>query len=176
MAKNMVTILAEERRALQQDFAEAIAQLALYTPGREALLKNPTVAEALQQVVADGWTEEAQQSAESALAALSDHQPESHVERDQDHVMISYQVSLCLCMLPCLCLTLRLLSGQWNVQQMAKRIVRELQARGYRTWFGGRDENTLLPPMMMSPFVSDEHRPQPHPNTRLLCAIQTWIT
>ena len=96
----MVTSFAEKRRALQQDFAEAIAQLALYTPGREALLKNPTVAEALQQVVADGWTEEAQQSAESALAALSDHQPESHVERDQDHVMISYQVGLCLCLLP----------------------------------------------------------------------------
>ncbi len=176
MAKNIATSLAEKRRALQQDFAEAIAQLALYPAGREALLKNPTVAEALQQVVTDGWTEEAQKSAESALAALSDHQPESHVDRDQAHVMISYQVCLCLCLLPCLYLTLCLLSGQWNVQQMAKRIVCELQARDYRTWFGGRAEHTLLSPMKLSPFVFDEHCPQPHPGTRLLCAIQTWIT
>ena len=67
-------------------------------------------------------------------------------------------------------------NSKYSVQKMAKRIVRELQARGYRTWFGGRDENTLLPPMLVSPYVSDEHRPQPHLDTRLLCAIQTWIT
>lgn len=100
-----------------QDFAEAIAQLAMYPRGREALLHDPTVAEALQQVVAAGWTDEARLSAESALLAMSDRQPEDHEHRDeaQLHVMLSYQ---------------------WDVQEVVKHIVNELQARGYRTWFG----------------------------------------
>jgi hypothetical protein len=79
-----------------QDFVEAIAQLAMFTPGREALLQDPTVAEALQQVAAEGWTEEARMNAESALLAMSDRQPEADHEqqgRDQKHVMASYQWS-----------------------------------------------------------------------------------
>ena len=105
--------------ALAQDFAEAIAQLAMFPPGREALLQDPTVAEALQQVVADGWTSEARLSAESALAALSDRKPDAeqheHRKEGQQHVMASYQ---------------------WDVQEVVKRIVNELKVRGYRTWFG----------------------------------------
>ena len=38
-------------RCSGQDYVEAIAQLALYPPGREALLRDPTVVEALQQVM-----------------------------------------------------------------------------------------------------------------------------
>jgi hypothetical protein len=77
-----------------QDFAEAIAQLAMYAPGREALLHDPTVAAALQQLAAEGWTEEARMNAESALLAMSDRQPETgHEHRDegQQHIMMSYQ-------------------------------------------------------------------------------------
>ena len=99
-----------------QDFAEAIAQLAMYPPGRDALLENPNVAEALQQVAVEGWTEEARLHAESALAALKP--PEEHseqVESGDKHVMVSYQ---------------------WDHQATVRRIVNELQARGYRTWFG----------------------------------------
>ena len=46
----MAPRLAEAAPCVEQDFAEAIAQLALYPPGREALLKHPTMAEVLQQV------------------------------------------------------------------------------------------------------------------------------
>eukprot|EP01048_Picozoa_sp_COSAG05_P036581 COSAG05_NODE_16560_length_343_cov_0.844262_1_plen_84_part_01 len=66
-----------------QDFAEAIAQLAMYPPGREALLRDPTVAEALRQVAATGWTEEARVSAEAALLAMSE-EPEHERKRDDD--------------------------------------------------------------------------------------------
>ena len=98
-----------------QDFAEAIAQLAMYPPGRDALLENPNVAEALQQVAVEGWTEEARLHAESALAALKP--PEEHseqVESGDKHVMVSYQ---------------------WDVQRTIERIVRSLEARGYDVWF-----------------------------------------
>eukprot|EP01047_Picozoa_sp_COSAG01_P029433 COSAG01_NODE_2019_length_8634_cov_14.764499_5_plen_41_part_00 len=30
-----------------------------------------------------------------------------------------------------------MISYQWDHQQVVKRIVNELQARDYRTWFGG---------------------------------------
>lgn len=68
-----------------QDIVEAIAQLAMYQPGREALLQDPTVAAALQQVVAEGWTDEARENAESALLAMSGRQPEAGHEQDSDH-------------------------------------------------------------------------------------------
>ena len=94
----------------------------MYPPGREALLKDPTVTPALHQVAAEGWREESQHHAQAALAALADR---SSVQRDandktnanEKHVMLSYQ---------------------WDVQPVAKRIVHELQVRRYRTWFGER--------------------------------------
>ena len=99
-----------------QDFAEAIAQIAMYPPGRDALLQDPAVSEALHQVAAEGWEEEARQHAQAALAALSDRQPEQqgHPDPDHKHLMLSYQ---------------------WDVQETIQRIVNELQARGFRTWF-----------------------------------------
>ena len=89
---------AEARSLLwAQDFAEAIAQLAMFPPGREALLQDPAVVEALQQVAAQGWTSEARMHAESALKALKP--PDEHRERVEGgdkHVMVSYQVRICL--------------------------------------------------------------------------------
>lgn len=102
---------------VQRDYAEAIAQLAMYPPGRDALLHDPAVLEALQTVAAEGWEEEGRQHAQAALAALSDRQADAYrveVDRDQGHVMLSYQ---------------------WDVQTVVQRIVGELQSRGYRTWF-----------------------------------------
>ena len=76
----------------EQDFAEAIAQLAMFPPGREALLHDPNVAEALHKVAAEGWEEEAQQFAESALLAMSGRQPDAgHAQHDHKHIIISYQ-------------------------------------------------------------------------------------
>ncbi len=103
---------------VQRDFAEAIAQLAMFPPGREALQRDPVVAEALQQVAAEGWTQEARQFAKTALLAMSDRQPEAiqvHQNHDHKHIMLSYQ---------------------WDVQVVVRRVVSELQVRGYRTWFG----------------------------------------
>ena len=80
-----------------QDFTEAIAQLAVYEKGRAALLRDPTVVEALRKVAAGGWLEEAQRHANSALAALlaSDHPSNVRADRapldhHEQHVMLSY--------------------------------------------------------------------------------------
>jgi hypothetical protein len=77
---------------VQQDFAEAIAQVAMFTRGREALLQDPSVVEALQQVAVEGLTDEAKLYAQSALLAMSDRQPEAghgqHADADK-HVMLS---------------------------------------------------------------------------------------
>lgn len=101
---------------VQRDFAETIAQFALYHRGHEALLQHPTVIQALQQVAAEGWEQEARVHADAALAALVDCQrnPDHAQHPDQKHVMLSYQ---------------------WNVQEVVRRLVNELQARGFRTWF-----------------------------------------
>ena len=61
----------------------------MFPPGREALLEDPATAEALRQVVAEGWTEEAKMFAQSALAAMSGHQPDVDRDQDQRHVMVS---------------------------------------------------------------------------------------
>jgi hypothetical protein len=78
----------------------------MYTPGREALLQDPTVAAALQQVVAEGWTDEAREHAESALLAMSGRQPgktlATSLRHEQDsghkHIMVSCKPQCrCLC-------------------------------------------------------------------------------
>ena len=74
---------------VQRDFAEAIEQLAVYRPGREALLQDPTVLDALREVADKGWTDEAKEYAAGALMALSDHQPDAERVVDQRHVMMS---------------------------------------------------------------------------------------
>eukprot|EP01050_Picozoa_sp_SAG11_P016784 SAG11_NODE_2332_length_3506_cov_2.301732_3_plen_126_part_00 len=125
----------------------------MYPPGREALLRDPTVAEALQQVAVEGWEEEARQFAESALAALSGRQPDTgHAQQDHKHIMLSYQ---------------------WDVQEVAKRVVNELQVRGYRTWFGTRTMTSTLTMTMSLRW------PHSHRNLVLTCvltAAQTWTT
>ena len=44
---------------LQDMFAECLAQLALFPPGKEALLHNDSVLQVLQQLVEEGWSEKA---------------------------------------------------------------------------------------------------------------------
>eukprot|EP01043_Picozoa_sp_COSAG02_P058078 COSAG02_NODE_7167_length_3141_cov_3.358317_3_plen_137_part_00 len=64
----------------------------MFPPGREVLLQDKTVAEALRQVVAEAWTEEARKHAEEALLGMSDKQPGlDHGQHDhaQKHIMIS---------------------------------------------------------------------------------------
>jgi hypothetical protein len=101
---------------VQRDFAEACAQLSLYPRGCEALLEESSVVEALRVVAEQGWEDEARAHAQNALVALGDRRPEATEKHilGQKHVMFSYQ---------------------WNSQEMAKRIVSELQTRNYHTWF-----------------------------------------
>jgi hypothetical protein len=78
---------------VQRDIAEALHQLAVFPPGREALLADETCAEALQQVVERGWSKEAQEFAQSALVALRNTLGTSDltkkaIEREK-HVMLS---------------------------------------------------------------------------------------
>ncbi len=45
------------KSAVQRDAAEALQQLSVYPPGREALLADPTVSEALSEVADCGWSD-----------------------------------------------------------------------------------------------------------------------
>ena len=91
---------------VQRDFAEAIQQLSAFPPGRDALLQDPSVTEALREVAANGLTEEAQECAAGALQALGARERAEHVVVDEGsrHIMMSYQ---------------------WDVQETVKRIVAE---------------------------------------------------
>ena len=140
--------------AIIQDIAEAIAQLALAAPGREALLRDAAMTEALQELCEHGWTKEAQDSAQSALVAISQSfssdagggtpgssgsgglidagqekdQAADDADDDDDDaaaLMSSQRLQQRHCMI----------SYQWNFQSVVKRIVKGLQERGYRTWF-----------------------------------------
>jgi len=92
---NSGTDFDQVKGPFQRDFAEAIAQLAMYPPGADALRQDPSVAEALRQVVTEGWEAEARQHAQSALAALFDRQPGQsellELHEQGGHVMLSYR-------------------------------------------------------------------------------------
>ena len=92
-----------------QDAAEAIEQLAVYPPGREALLHDPSVMDALQEVADKGWTDEAREHAAGALMALSDQHPVIGigVDPDERHLMMScasiHACSDCIELMPAFC-------------------------------------------------------------------------
>ncbi len=75
----------------QQHHAECLAQLALFPPGREALLQDPSVSEALQAVAESGLSPESREFAQGALLALSDTELTS--KEGQKHVMLSCESS-----------------------------------------------------------------------------------
>ena len=117
------------RGPVQRDFAEAIAQLAMYPSGRQVLQRAPTVGEALRQVASEGWTELARRHAESALAALTGVVPHESAQQQatakqqlqpqEQHLMLSYN---------------------WGHQIVIKRINLALQGRTWPPSF------LLLPP------------------------------
>ena len=73
--------------------AECFAQLALFLPGRDAMRSDPSVAEALQTVAAEGLCAESRDFAKAALMAMSDE--ELHMRTDgQKHVMLSCECAL----------------------------------------------------------------------------------
>ena len=109
---------------LQRDFAECIYQISLYPRGCEVLKAwaNAAVVEALDRLVAGGsYSDEAKDCARGALMQLTDRLPPATAEEfraeladSQPHIMMSYQ---------------------WDAQVVVKRIVADLQGRGYLVWF-----------------------------------------
>ena len=80
----------------QTTHAECLAQIAVFQPdGREALMQDPSVRDALRCVAESGLTDEARHHAESALLALSDTELVK-IEGGQKHVMLS-----CACVVHC---------------------------------------------------------------------------
>ena len=75
---------------LQTMHVECLSQLAVFQPGREALLQDASVVPALEAVAQIGLTKEAREFAAAALLALSDAVLVSST--GQKHVMLSYQV------------------------------------------------------------------------------------
>ena len=110
--------------AVQNDSAECMLQLSLFEQGRELLAGNSAVMEVLHALHEGGraLTPAAKSAAEGALLAIEGraHHPEpqqvgANAENSQPtHVMISYQ---------------------WDVQVMIKRLVDSLQSREYEIWF-----------------------------------------
>eukprot|EP01052_Picozoa_sp_SAG31_P033152 SAG31_NODE_3711_length_3960_cov_5.475265_5_plen_482_part_01 len=100
---------------------ECFAQLAVFEPGRQALIQNPAVASALEQVLGSPESSETTKAfARSALLAMSDQKPPlqspmtgQSTQRLTAHIMVSY------------C---------WNEQDIVTRIARNLQRRGYKVW------------------------------------------
>jgi hypothetical protein len=95
---------------VQTTHAECFAQLAVFPPGREALLAftsadaGSTAVQALEELAERGWSKTARDFAASSLLALSDKQVEMHGKQQQQqqpwsvdggpsmHLMMSYQV------------------------------------------------------------------------------------
>jgi hypothetical protein len=75
----------------QETHVECLAQLALFPPGRDALLQSPAVSDALVAVSEQGMSQEAKKFADAALLALSDKKLEVVAVGEQLHLMLSYQ-------------------------------------------------------------------------------------
>jgi hypothetical protein len=81
--------MKEELKAwCQHHHCEALAQLAVFAPAREALRRDASVVPALEAVAAAGLSAEIREVAAAALMALSDKELEIKVE-GQKHVMLS---------------------------------------------------------------------------------------
>ena len=72
----------------QQHHCEALAQLAVFEPSRDALLRDGSVVPALEKVAKAGLSEAARELAAAALSALGDMELERLTE-GQKHVMLS---------------------------------------------------------------------------------------
>lgn len=77
----------------QRNYTETLQQLALFPAGCEAILQEPVLLKALEEVAERGMTPEAREHAEGALMALSDKEMQASESEGPKHIMLSYQVS-----------------------------------------------------------------------------------
>eukprot|EP01045_Picozoa_sp_COSAG04_P021380 COSAG04_NODE_2294_length_4375_cov_2.525257_3_plen_220_part_00 len=103
----------EVQAVWQRNYAEALQQLALFGPGKEALLGNDAVMAALEAVTERGMTEEAKEHARGALIALRGVDVDDRDAVVPNHVMLSYS---------------------WDDQKTIVRINVSLKRRKYSTW------------------------------------------
>jgi hypothetical protein len=86
-----------DKAPIQQAAAECFLQLAVFKPGRELLMQDPAIAEALQALAGGkAMTKQAQLAATTALVAIegvtSHREPELEDDSEQArHIMVSYQ-------------------------------------------------------------------------------------
>lgn len=109
------------KAAIQADAADSILQIVLFDPGCELLKRSDAAVGALHALVDGGQalTEQVRCAANGALMAIEGRPAHSHEgpehataeEHAERHIMCSYQ---------------------WNTQPTITRLVRDLQARGYR--------------------------------------------
>ena len=95
----------------QQNYTEALAQLALSPAGKEALLADEAAIAALEELVERGMTDETKEFARNALIGLRGFA--EHEAVAAEHVMLSYE---------------------WSSQSVIVRINDSLNRRGYVTW------------------------------------------
>ena len=112
--------MKEELKAwCQHHHCEALAQLAVFGPAREALKRDASVVPALEAVAEVGLSAETREVAAAALMALSDKELEIKAE-GQKHVMLS-----------CASTMLLLCSALFSLQQLTHRcMVRRCRPMG----------------------------------------------
>jgi hypothetical protein len=107
---------------VQRDYAEALSQVSVYAPGRDAVLKDPSVVKSLELLVVQAETDEARDCARATLLALGVTKPAAAPQQSPSggsdkpsppHIMASYN---------------------WDHQDVILRVVASLQDRGYLVW------------------------------------------
>lgn len=82
------------KTAVQRDYAECLQQLSLFPEGKEAMIRDPSVTEALRELVSGGdelcWSDNARRCARGALMALEGRDQEDTLEEERRWVMLSY--------------------------------------------------------------------------------------
>lgn len=78
----------EVQGIFQQNYAEALAQLALFPAGKDVLLEHESAIAALEQLVESGMSAEAKEFARGALISLRGFA--EHEKAVAEHVMLSY--------------------------------------------------------------------------------------
>lgn len=105
---------AESMKApIQAHAAECFLHLAVYEPAREVLKTDPAVIEALRLLEGRALTQEARKAAYSAATAIEGITHAAEPTAEGSHIMMSYN---------------------WGVQEMIKRVVGSLRQRQYAVW------------------------------------------
>ena len=125
---------------VQQDAAEAFMQLALFEPARQMLLHNTTALDALHLLAAaTNSCEGVRQAARGALMAVEGRSGGSSMGgRDRELEAVEAQLETAAATVGdgrSIVVTKHvMMSYQWDVQTVIKKIVQGLRKKGYKVW------------------------------------------